>query len=472
MAKNIVETAELQIPDTATTDGAMVEIDGETVDGLTRRLANFVLSFRLGSAPQEVLHNAKTAILDCIGVSVLAASEEIGSALLTFAREEGADGPCTFWGTPITANARDAALFNGTLAHGLDFDDRNHSSTYSLAAPLALAEQHDLSGAQVLEAFIVAREVRNSLDAMFAKRGSGIGPGAKGWHSNGILGPMASAAASARVLDLNAGQTLAAIGLAAGSCGALTRDGGTMAKPFRCGHAAATGVTCALLAKSGLSADDTVLEARYGLLEALGPLPESIIDALATDLGTVFNLSTPIRAKKFASCSGSHSGIEAMLRLLDGPPDRRVIAPDGVAEIACDLKPYPLVRQSPRRGFEGRFSLPFCLAMVLVNGDIQPHDFTDANVEDPIIQGLMKRTRHTPGSDLLTVTLSDGTRVEEPLAPPTNIMGWEEVAEKFHQCVEGILSESDAAAAVDMIANLETLSSVRDLTTVLRTETT
>ena len=67
-------------------------------------------------------------------------------------------------------------------------------------------------------------------------------------------------------------QTLAAIGLAAGACGALTRDGGTMAKPFRCGHAAATGVTSALLAQAGFSSDETVLEGRYGLFEAVGPL--------------------------------------------------------------------------------------------------------------------------------------------------------------------------------------------------------
>jgi 2-methylcitrate dehydratase PrpD len=457
MAKNIVDTVEPRDQDG--------DLDN-AVDGLTRRLADFTMSFRLNSAPPEVLENAKTAILDCIGVSVLAVSEEIGSALLAFARAEGAPGPATFWGTPVTANARDAALFNGTLAHGLDFDDRNHSSTYSLAAPLALAEQHDLSGERVLEAFIVGREVRNSLDAMFASRGSGIGPGAKGWHSNGILGPMASAAAAARVLDLEFGQTLDAIGLAAGSCGALTRDGGTMAKPYRCGHSAATGVTCALLAQHGFSADDTVLEGRFGLLEAVGPLPDSILGALATDLGTAFNLSSPIRAKQFASCSASHSGIEAMARLLE----RHSVKPEEVEEIGCDLKPYPLVRERPGRGVEGRFSLPFCLSMVLVHGAVEPHDFSDGNVADPIVQGLMKRTRHTPGSEVLAVILTGGERLEEPLSPPTNIMGWEEIAKKFHHCVDGILPESGAVAAVDMVAGLETLTSARELTAELRTE--
>jgi 2-methylcitrate dehydratase PrpD len=446
----------------------VVAADGSetALEGLSRRLAEFTVSFRSTSAPDEVIENAKTAILDCIGVSVLAVPQEIGQALLSFTRAEGAPGPCTLWGTPETGSARDAALFNGTLAHGLDYDDRNHSSTYSLAAPLALAEQDNLSGGQVLEGFIVGREIRNSLDAIFVSRGSGIGPGARGWHSNGILGPMAAAAASARVLDLDLDQTAAALGLAAGSCGALTRDGGTMAKPFRCGHSASTGVTCALLAKHGFSGDDTVLEGRFGLLEAVGPLPDSILATLATDLGKTFNLSSPIRAKQFASCTASHSGIEAMRRLLD----RQVIAPDQVKEIACDLKPYPLVRRSPRRGYEGRFSLPFCLSMVLAHGKVTPEDFVDDNVAAPVIQGLIGRMCHTPGSDKLVVTLTSGEVFEEPLSPPTNIKGWAEIADKFHRSVAGILPEAKARNAEEMVSNLETVSSIRDLTMVLRTE--
>jgi 2-methylcitrate dehydratase PrpD len=230
------------------------------IDGLTQRLAEFTASFSLSQAPAEVLQNAKLAILDCLGVSVVATRQEIGAALKDFARRHAGKGPCTVWGTGISVNARDAALINGALAHGLDFDDRNHSSTYSLAAPLAASEENDLSGDKLLAGFIVGREIRNSLDAIFAHRGSGIGPGAKGWHSNGVLGPIASACAVAKALDTDTRTTLMAIGLATASSGALTRDGGTMAKPFRTGHAAATGLTCVLLAKSGFTADNTALE--------------------------------------------------------------------------------------------------------------------------------------------------------------------------------------------------------------------
>lgn len=429
------------------------------IDGLTQRLAEFTTSFSLSQAPAEALQNAKLAILDCLGVSVLATGQEIGTALKDFAGTAAGSGRCTVWGTGITVNARDAALINGTLAHGLDFDDRNHSSTYSLAAPLAVTEENDLPGDKLLAGFIVGREIRNSLDAMFVHRGSGIGPGAKGWHSNGVLGPIASACAVAKALDLDTHTTLMAIGLATASAGALTRDGGTMAKPFRTGHAAATGLTCVLLAKSGFSADSTALEGRYGLLDAIGPLPADIIASLGRDLGKTFNLATPIRVKQYASCSASHGGVEAMLRLLRRYPFR----PADVESVECDLKPYPLVREKPTRGVEGRFSMPFCLALALIHGTIRPDDFTDSNVADPLVQDLMQRTRHK-AAGVLVVQLKNGQRLEETLERPTNLAGAAAVQKKFHDCVTDALTKQQAEAVVEAVGTLERLPSAQHLT--------
>lgn len=435
------------------------------IQGLTKRLAEFAVSFRLKDAPPAVLENAKLAMLDCLGVSVLAARQEIGDAIARFAKANAAPGRCVVWGTRISASPRDAALMNGTLAHGLDYDDRNHSSTYSLAAPMAVAEDRDLPGARLLEGFVVGREIRNSLDAMFARRGSGIGPGSKGWHSNGVLGPLAAAGAVARALDLDVETTLAALGLATASSGALTRDGGTMAKPFRTGHAAQTGLTCVLLAQSGFSSDATALEGRYGYFEALGPLSDDILSSLSSvggNLGKTFNLEKPIRGKRMASCSASHPGIEAMLAILQ----KNKIAPAEVESIACDLKPYPLVRQVPTRGYEGRFSMPFCLAVTLVHGDVRAVYFNDATVADPVIQDLIGRTRHAD-SKMLVVTLKDGRCLEAPLGHPTDFTTRPEIEAKFHACVDGTLPKAKADAMVSLMRSMESLDSVRELAQAL-----
>jgi 2-methylcitrate dehydratase PrpD len=435
-----------------------------SITGLSRKLAEFTQNFELPQAPASVVANAKLAILDCLGVAVLAATQEIGDCLRKFARANAAAGQCTVWGMEIKTNTRDAALVNGTLAHGLDYDDRNHSTTYTLASSLALAESADCSGRDALEAFIVGREVRASLDSLFSHRSSGVGPGARGWHSNGILGPIASACSASKILKLDTAQTLAAIGLAAGSCGALTRDGGTMAKPFRCGHAAAAGVTSALLAREGFTSDATVLEERYGLLEAVGPLSEQILDSLGKDLGIEWDLGHSLRIKPISSCTATHSGVEAMLRLVQ----EEKIAPENVEAITCDLRPYPLVRAQPSRGYEGRFSMPFCLALALVYGKVSPGDFVNERLQDPQIQDLIRRTRHIPKEEILTVTLKDGRKLSEPFQPPTNLTNRSQVSEKFARSVEQILARERARSIEDQVSHLEDLRSIKVLTNLLQ----
>jgi len=436
----------------------------KSVDGLSRKLAQFTRDFDLTQAPAEVVNNAKLAILDCLGVSVLATRQEIGECLDKFAKANASAGNCTVWGMARNTSARDAAFLNGTLAHGLDYDDRNHSTTYTLAASVATAESVEATGRQALEAFIVGREVRASLDRIFSSRSSGIGPGARGWHSNGILGPIAAACSASRIYRLNLPQTLAAIGLSAGACGALTRDGGTMAKPFRCGHAAATGVTSALLAQAGFSSDETVLEGRYGLLEAVGPLSEEILASLGKNLGVEWDLAHSLRIKPFASCTATHSGLEAMLRLRQ----REQISADDVEAIECDLRPYPLVRAQPTRGYEGRFSMPFCLAMTLVHGTVTPNDFINEKLQDPRIQNLLQRTSHIK-EEVLTVILKNGKRHSEPFQPIANFTEWPPVHDKFMQSVNGVFSRSRAEQIVDRVNHLEELTAVRQLTQLLQT---
>ena len=431
----------------------------KTLD-LSSKLAEFTVELDLDSVPEQALENAKIAILDCLGVAVLATRQEIGTILLNFARNNTAVGACTIWGTASKTTPRDAALINGTLAHGLDYDDRNHSSTYTLAASFAAAEAWDSSGTKMMAGFIAGREIRSALDGLFSKRSSGIGPGARGWHSNGILGPVAAACSVSKILNLSIEQTRAAIGLAAGSCGALTRDGGTMAKPFRVGQAAANGMTCALLAKEGFTSDDSALEGRYGLIEALGPIPEEIVDDLARNLGTRFDLETVgVNVKPFASCTATHSGLEAMLRIMD----KNSISPADVESIEADLKPYPLVRQRPTRGFEGRFSMPFCLAMTMIHRSIDPADFTNERLAEPLVQRIIARTYHVPDSPVVTVILKDGTRITEPIQPHTNLKGWDAVSKKFEKSVDGCLSKDQQHKVGELVFHLDKLPSVAEL---------
>lgn len=436
-----------------------------TASGFSRRLAEFSVGITLERIPAPAIANAKLAILDCLGVSVVATKFDLAKKLYRLAKAEFWQGPCLLWGSNISAAARDAAFANATLAHALDYDDGGHVTTFILAAATAVAERERASGAQLLTAFIAGREVRMSMDALFSNRFEGSGPGARGWHANGILGPVAAACAASKLTQLNVTQTLNAIGIAAGSCAALGRDGGTMAKPLRAGQAAASGVTAALLALDGCTADGEILEGSHGLFSALGPLDESMLENLGQALGHEFDWEKKaVRVKKYPAAAATHAPVEAMLRLLRTRP----LAVNEVKCIECHLKPYPLLRLSPQSGDEGRFSMAYCLAVALACGRLTADDFSEERARDERITALIGKVRHHDDVKSLTVTLTNGEKLSEPILPVVDLHGWDEVVEKFDQCAREQLAKTQRAAVVDMVAQLEKLASVRSLTEALR----
>jgi 2-methylcitrate dehydratase PrpD len=301
------------------------------------------------------------------------------------------------------------------------------------------------------------------LDAIFASRGIGVGPGANGWHSNGILGAIASACAAAKVRREPRETIRAAIGLAAGSCGALTRDGGTLAKPFRTGHAAATGLTCVYLAQCGFTADSAAIEGERGLLDALGSITTDMRGRLGSGLGVRFDLAEPLRGKQYASCSATHAGIEAMRRLRTSHPFHA----EDVEAITCDLKPFPLLRSRPERAFEARFSMPFCLAMMALGRELGVDDFNDAAINDPEVLKLMLRTEHIPDAQSLRVKLKSGEILEEHIRRPTNFSSQTEIENKFRSCAIDVIGADAVGSLAAMVGELESVDRIRRLTSFL-----
>jgi 2-methylcitrate dehydratase PrpD len=304
-----------------------------------------------------------------------------------------------------------------------------------------------------------------ALEPVFADRFDGVGPGARGWHANGIFGPIAAACAAGKVLGQDAGQMLQAIGLAAGSCGALGRDGGTLAKPFRAGLAASTGVTCAILAAEGFTGDEEALEGAYGLLSAIGPVNEKILAGLGKELGREYDLGKHgVKVKNIAAGARTHAPVEAMLRLVEKTP----IAWEDVESIECDVHPYPLLRLAPKRGHEGRFSMGYCLAVALLLRRLDATDFTDQLIRDPRMQKLLGCVQHRPGSKTVVVNLKSGEALNEAIQPASDMREWDQVAEKFRRCARDNLTEKQQAGILEQVGHLEEVASARAMAQYLR----
>jgi 2-methylcitrate dehydratase PrpD len=217
----------------------------------TSAIAEFVVKSRWEECPREAVAAARRAILDCLGVMLAGSIEPPARIVQRVAEAEGGAPLATVVGTGRRTGAVWAALANGTAAHALDFDDTNfammgHPSAPVLSAALAAGELALADGRGLVHAFLLGFEVETTLAEV-------LNPGHyhHGWHATCTLGTIGAAAAAARLLGLDAGQTRMALAVAASQSSGLKENFGTMTKPFHAGHAARSGVLAALLARGG-----------------------------------------------------------------------------------------------------------------------------------------------------------------------------------------------------------------------------
>lgn len=438
-----------------------------TSDALTRSMARFAVAPH--DFPALARARARDAIADCVGCMLAGSREALAAPLL--ATLPTSTAPSTeflslLMGHRSYAAPADAALFNGTVAHALDFDDTNHPAyahpTAVIASALfALLPRVQASGAALLDAYIVGFE-------FFGKLGRALNRQhyKRGWHTTGTFGALAAAAACARLLGLDEGRATMALGIAASSASGLRASFGSMTKPLHAGQAARNGVLAALLAQAGFTASAEALEHRYGYLGVFN-------DGLAVDaaplaaMGIDLEILTEhgLALKPYAACGATHPGIEAAEILhgrLAGQGIRRVRA--GVCEMAF----APLIHVMPASPLEGKFSLHFCLAAALLYGPVTLGTFSDSMVNDPAVRALIPNIqmkldpRWRDDGEFATevmVELEDGEVLSEfvPLAQgkPSRWFSAERLRAKFDDCAAAAMDGAARDAVWDALSALD-----------------
>jgi 2-methylcitrate dehydratase PrpD len=450
---------------------------------MSRRLAEFVSSARLEDFPPEAAGTARTAVLDCIGVALAGSREPSTEAIVDLIREDGGAGRSTVLGTEGTTSPSAAALANGLLAHVLEFDDCSlsvdgHPSAVLVPAILALGEPGGISGRQFLEAYVVGFEVMAGIGRSTARH-----LGHRGWHSTAVLGVFAAAAAAARIMALPAEGVEAAFGVACSMAAGSRENFGTTVKALHCGLAARSGLLAAALAGRGISATASAFEGTYGFLPLYaGKAPAA--DAGSRPGRPLDIVDSGIIIKAYPCCGNTHAAIDA----LGAIAEEHALPPDDIAEIAVGvscLVPGSLPFDRPRDPQEARFSMPFCLAVRLLEGDVKPSHFSDPWVHSADVRTLMDRIRMQVHPELaapellddefaeVTVTLRGGARftsrrrTSERTGSPANPLTWQQLVEKYSSCAGRVLDSRAVEESAAMIGELERVDDLRKLTAVL-----
>ena len=441
-----------------------------------KQLTSYIAGGLTREFPPAIIDAAKRALVDFAGVAIGAAEQPVVRATRKVAESWAAAGNAQIFlgGTSTPAVA---VLVNATMVHAMDYDDTHpggagHPSGPCWSTALALAGHHGHSEQAALAGFITGFEV-------MARLGGGGPPGVgrslqrRGLHPTSVFGRAGAAAVACAMLGLDEQQVAHALGIAATTAGGLVGSFGTDSKPFHAGKAAMDGILAAQLAAAGFEAATHLYELRNGLLDAF--IQDRVVDVPPLDFDAKWELLGN-GFKPFACCRATQASTQAARTLATR------VAGKGVARVHARVHPNALVtagKRNPRTPLEGKFSVPFCIALGLRGYRAVAADFVDATMRDRAVMDILPVVEleaiegQAPHSAHLDVYLEGGEHLHADtdivIGHPDNPMSWDDLYTKFEGLVGPVLGNDKTIALFDCLRNFDRAGALAEAMPLLGT---
>ena len=441
---------------------------------LAARIARSVVALRADALPVEVTQKVKLCLIDLIGCAFESRDLPWSRQAQQMASRVSSGG-ATMIGLADTVSSADAAFANAVMGHGLVREDMHagsisHLGIAVLPTLLALSQSGRFHGRDFISAAVAgyetgARVGRAVMDAEVAKI----------HRPTGITGPIAAAAAGARLLGLNAEQATSAIALGANTTLGFNQWAHTGGAEmfFQAGFAARNGLSAVRLAASGAFASPSALDGEAGLFAALGKRAAAArvqMFEAAPEILSVYHKPVP-------ACNFAQTASQAALQLSGGKLAIERIASitvrvprAGALYPGCDYTgPFAHVLQA-------KMSIQYNVAAALIEGGVSEKNFellSDARLEKLI--GLMslqiddQMTQAYPGKQGGEVEVRDsaGTTHRLRLEDVVNATP-AEVQARFRTAAEAVMGVSRAQQIEDCIETLEQSEDAGRLGALLR----
>jgi len=434
---------------------------------VSQHFCNWAAGLETAAVPDGVRDALGAAVLDFAGLCVAARGLDYVGAMIRSERALGRKGgDCTALGHAAAVDAAEAALINGTAAHGEDYDDTFegtpvHTGAVILPATLAAGEQFGASGADVLRGAAVGTEFMCRM-ALIAQ----TGVHKAGFHPTAVIGALGAAVAVGTALRLSARQMTDALGIAGSFASGIIEylAEGSWTKRLHAGWAAQAGLRAALLGREGFLGPRTVIEGQHGFFNGFSAaLVPNDYAHLTEGLGRQWHAAN-IAFKPYACGTMAQPFIDCAIRLKE-----RGVAPGDIDSMECKVGEgtvhrlwEPLAeKRKPTTPYSAKFSVPFCIAVGLVDGAAGLGQFTEERIADETVLATANKVsyRIDPDNEYpanysghIRAVLKDGTAHEidqphlcggarEPLSPA-------ELAAKFRANVAFGSWPDDRAAAL------------------------
>jgi 2-methylcitrate dehydratase PrpD len=438
---------------------------------VTERLAEFLVASRWDDIPEAVRHEGVRSLLNFVGGALGGCQDEAVSLAATVLRPYFGLSQASVIGRNERPDALNAAFLNAVSANVLEYDDTHLATVIHPVAPVApglfaLAEQHRVSGAQLVHALIlgVEAECRIGLSVMPTHY-------RRGWHITATCGIFGAAAAAGKLLGLDKRHMAWALGHAATQSAGLVESLGSMSKSIGVGNAAKNGLAAALFAEAGFTAAERAIEGRYGFAPVTS---DSVyLGAITQGLGE----SWEIRAnayKPYPCGVVLFPVIDACLELRA----RHALAPERIARIV--VRGHPLLSERADRpavetGREAKVSIQHSVAAAMLQGAAGLAQYEDRSVADPAVRALrakvaVEEDESVPvESALVTLVLDDGTSLTEHVrhgrGTPGRPMSEAELDAKVAELAAFGAPQVDAAG---LIAALRAIPGEADVARIVR----
>ncbi|CAM3692515.1 MmgE/PrpD family protein [Polaromonas hydrogenivorans] len=442
------------------------------MDKTIQKLARYVLETDVSRLSPQAVHESKRRLIDSVACAAAAYPEPFCAGIRAFAERYSGTPSARIWGSGARTSIEMAAFTNGTMLRYLDYSDTYLGKTAGhpsdmIGALVAVAEAHRLAGSALIESIVVAYEVYCGLCDSVALQSHGL--------DQATCAVVGTAAGVAKLLKLSQEQTANALSLALASnlhlynvrCGNLS-DWKGCAGP----NGSKNGVFAALLANEDISGPTGPVDAKGGLNEIVGPFewqvgagPDSLI------VGT--------HLKFHPVCYHGQSAIEAVLKL------RESVALDDIADIHVETyeAAFRVMGSDPQRWAPSTretadHSLPYTIAVALLDGRLTSDAYGDDRLQDPRIKVLMDKIRVSSSPDLtqafpasaqthITFHSRDGRVLQHlqqnPKGHAKNPLSDAELEGKFIELYAPLGGPETARQALDILWSVDKLADSADL---------
>jgi 2-methylcitrate dehydratase PrpD len=457
----------------------------------TAAAAEFVEDVTFKAIPTEALRIGTRCLLDGLGLFVAGSEEDSVQILAEEAAQTGGRQDALLLSRGNTkVPAPPAARVLGTAGHAHDWDDSQvsedpahvyglltHPTIPPLSSSFVMAQKlGGVDGKTFMLAFLTGFEVECKISEWMLPQHY-----VRGMHSSGTVGTFGAYAAAAKLLGLKGAELRSGFGIAASFAAGIRCNFGTMTKPLHVGRAAENGVTAALLAARGFTADPDALDGPWGFYAVQGGGVSA--EKASQGFGKQWTIIEPgVSIKPYPCGVLTHPTIDLMMKLVTEhdvkPDDIEAVKVFAGTNILNPIR-YPIAANH----LQAKFSLPAALAMIALVRKAGKREFSDEFVGSTAMQSMQKRitTELDPeiekmGFDKMrsriAIRLKNGRQLESWAderyrGGPENPLSDADLEAKVHSCCADVLNEAAQSVLIDTAWSVAQLTDVSSLMKII-----